>query len=495
MRREVKAMNSLAPSWSESKHVSSLFVTLLIIIAAQWPLQSTATEGAISAGSDVTFIATADGFPAPTFQWYKNGTIIAGATTSTLLLSAVTLADAAVYHVVGSNHVGSVISPEETLVVRATPTDDTTRKTLDPVGPEVVAPVSGLVNLSVRAPAAAGATGLIVGFVIDGTSTKSVLVRGVGPTLREFGVNDALSDPLLSLYSGGRIATGNDDWNANDNAADIARTSLQVGAFSLASTTLDSALLATLEHGAYTVHLSGKGSSSGVALVEIYDAASFGLNKLVNLSARTYVGTDLDAPTVGFVIGGTAARTVLIRAIGPALSAFGVADTISDPQLELYRGGIRIDQNDNWGGDAPLSSAFAQVGAFALVDKASHDAVLMKTIPPGAYTVVVSGVNGSKGTALIEVYDVSSPNTELAFTTQPASQTVASGSTVTLSVAASGTPVPSVRWYRNGMTWDSWTGPSLTLSSLTANDDGIYTAVASNSSGSVTSAPAILRIK
>ena len=114
----------------------------------------------------------------------------------------------------------------------------------------------------------------------------------------------------------------------------------------------------------------------------------------------------MDAPNVGFVVAGTAPRRVMIRAVGPTLRDFGVADSISDPQLELFRGVTRIDHNDNWG-EAKLSTLFAEVGAFALAGKASRDAVLQVSLAPGAYTVVVTGVNGSQGTGLVEVYDLS----------------------------------------------------------------------------------------
>lgn len=330
-----------------------------------------------------------------------------------LSLSAVTSADTAVYQVVASNEVGSATA-EETLVVETTLTGDNTTpispnqprdNTLDPVGLRTDAPLSGLVNLSVRAAAGADAKSLIVGFVIDGSSSKSVLLRGVGPALHGFGVIDALSDPQLSLYSGALMTASNDDWSASDGAAQIVRTSARVGAFSLADKTSDAALMATLENGAYTVHLSGKGDSTGVALVEVYDAESSGLNKLVNLSVRTHIGTGTDAPHVGFVVAGTAPRLVMIRAIGPTLRAFGVADSISDPQVELFRGSSRIDQNDNWG-DATLSTMFSEVGAFSLAGKDSRDAVLQVKLAPGAYTVVVTGVNGSSGTGLVEVYDI-----------------------------------------------------------------------------------------
>ncbi|MGH7944381.1 MAG: immunoglobulin domain-containing protein [Opitutaceae bacterium] len=361
----------------------------------------------VVAKSNVTLTVAASGSPAPTFQWKKNNSVISGATNSTLVLKGVNKSNAGDYSVEARNVAGWVASKRATLAVN----NQTGRQTSDdegiepaPGGSSVAA--TGLVNLSVRANAGTGSDGLIVGFVIDGSSTKSVLVRGVGPTLRDFGVTGALSDPQLSLYSGSVVTASNDDWSAGDNAAQIAGTSVRVGAFSLADQTSDSALMATLENGAYTVQLSGKETESGVALVEVYDAATNGLGKLVNLSVRAYVGSGSDVPNVGFVVAGSTPRKIMIRAVGPTLGAFGVTDSIADPQLELFHGSTRIDQNDNWGGNTSLSATFAEVGAFGFADPASRDAVLVTTLDPGAYTVVVSGANGTKGVGLVEVYDV-----------------------------------------------------------------------------------------
>ena len=356
--------------------------------------------------TNVTLTVAASGSPTPTYQWKKNGMIISGATSSTLVLKTVNRSDAADYTVEARNVVGWVVSKRAALVVNTQPgklpADD---ETLEGTPGEVAA-LSGLVNLSVRANAGTGGDGLIVGFVIDGFSTKPVLIRGVGPALRDFGVSGALVDPQLSLYSGAVMAASNDNWNANENAAQIAGTSVRVGAFKLADEASDAALMATLQNGAYTVQVSGKDSSSGVALVEVYDAATSGSGKLVNLSVRANIGTGADVPNVGFVVAGAGARTVMIRAVGPALGAFGVTGAISDPQIELFRGSTRLDSNDNWGGSTSLTAAFVQVGAFAFADPSSRDAVLVATLAPGAYTVVVSGVNGTKGIGLVEVYDL-----------------------------------------------------------------------------------------
>jgi hypothetical protein len=97
---------------------------------------------------------------------------------------------------------------------------------------------------------------------------------------------------------------------------------------------------------------------------------------------------------------------VLIRAIGPTLAVFGVTDTLSDPRLRLFSGSTLVAENDNWGGQAGLTAAAAAVGAFALSNPASSDAVLLLTLPPGGYTAQVSGANNGTGVALVEVYEL-----------------------------------------------------------------------------------------
>jgi hypothetical protein len=357
--------------------------------------------------SNVTFTVAASGTPAPTFQWKKNGVVISGATSSSFTLKAVNKGDTGDYSVDVRNSIGWVTSQRAALVVA----NQGGKSLADGENPDSGSADSsinttGLVNLSVRANAGTGNDGLIVGFVIEGATTKPVLVRGVGPTLRDFGLTGVVADPQLALYSGTTITASNDNWGANENAALIAGTSARVGAFSLASEAVDSALMATLNTGAYTVQLSGKDSTSGTALVEVYDAAATGMTKLVNLSVRAHIGTASEAPNVGFVIAGTSPRRVMIRAVGPSLATFGVTGAIADPQLELFRGATPIEQNDNWGGGSFLSTTFAQVGAFGFSDNASRDAVLLTTLEPGAYTVVITGVNGATGIGLVEVYDM-----------------------------------------------------------------------------------------
>ena len=332
------------------------------------------------------------------YRWYLNDNLIPGATSATFNLPFAQGADAGSYRVVVSGGGGSVISTAAVLRVNAAATTS-----------------SRLVNLAVRTSAGSGDNVLFMGFAVGGAGTggnKPLLVRGVGPTLAAFGVGDALADPKLQIYSGTTLLQENDDWAGE---AAVAALTPQVGAFALASAaSKDAALIATRAAGSYTAQFSGPGAA-GTVLAELYDAtpaAAYTATtpRLINVSARTQVGTGGNILIAGFVIGGTSAKTVMIRAIGPTLGVFGVAGALNDPKLELYASGssAAISTNDNWGAAAnaaQVANAAAGVGAFALALE-SRDAVLLASLPPGSYTAQVSGVNNATGSALVEIYEV-----------------------------------------------------------------------------------------
>jgi hypothetical protein len=150
------------------------------------------------------------------------------------------------------------------------------------------------------------------------------------------------------------------------------------------------------------VQLTG---GSGVGLIEIYDIGGSDYARLSNLSGRAFVGTGGDILIAGFSIAGDRPRTLLIRAIGPTLTTFGVGGALANPRLDLYAGTQRIAENDDWGGSASLRESFGRAGAFA-IDASSKDAVLLMTLGPGSYSVQISGADGATGVALVEVYDL-----------------------------------------------------------------------------------------
>jgi hypothetical protein len=258
---------------------------------------------------------------------------------------------------------------------------------------------SYLSNLSVRTTAGAGAQMLIVGFNISG-GNKPLLLRGIGPTLARFGIADSIADPKLSLFRDTTRIGENDNWLNQDFGIFAA-----AGAFELPLNSRDAAIATTVAPGAYTLQLSSDAPAQGTALVELYDAAgSTTAARLTNLSARSAVASTTDALIAGFSIAGNGSRTLLIRAVGPALANFGVAGALLNPKLQLFdRDGRMIQENDNW--DASIAATFERVGAFQLPN-GSQDAALLVTLPPGSYTAQVSGVNNSTGVTLIEVYDV-----------------------------------------------------------------------------------------
>ncbi len=344
-----------------------------------------------SAGTSATFTVTATG-GGLSYQWLFNNTAIPGATAASYTLPSVAAANAGSYSVRVTNSAGSVTSTGAVLTV--TP---------------AVPSTAYLGNLSIRSTAGAGAETLIVGVSIGGANTsgtKDLLIRAIGPTLAAFGVGGALADPRLDLYSGQTVLVSNDNWDA---AATPVAVQSAVGAFALAAGSRDAALVRNgLAAGSYTVQITGVGGATGVALAELYDLASArtaATPRLVNISARTQVGTGGDILIVGFNVGGTGTRRLLIRAVGPTLGAFGVSGTLVDPKLEVFSGTTVVAANDNW--DAAVTPAALQtgVGAFALTAN-SRDAVLVANLAPGSYTAQVSGVNSTTGVALVELYEL-----------------------------------------------------------------------------------------
>lgn len=264
---------------------------------------------------------------------------------------------------------------------------------------------SRLSNLSVRALAGNGSDTLIAGFATNGART--LLVRGIGPSLAAFGVSAPLSDPVLSLDSGPQFTETNDDWGSGPNPALIAATSARLGAFALPAGSRDAAMLSTFGGGSGTAMINGNVGATGTVLLELYDASENSTGRLVNVSARGNVGSGSDVLIVGFVITGEGNKQILIRAIGPSLADFGVTGILGDPSLALHRQGtaVPLQQNDNWGGVSVLTKAFELVGAFDLPNL-SRDAALLAFLPAGAYTAQVSGVNNTSGVALVELYEV-----------------------------------------------------------------------------------------
>jgi hypothetical protein len=260
-----------------------------------------------------------------------------------------------------------------------------------------------LANLSIRSSAGISSDTLITGFVVAGGS-KNLLIRGIGPSLAQFGVSGFLPDPELGIYSGSTEILSDVSWEGN---ADLAQAFTQVGAFALLPTSSDSAVLSSFDPGAYTAQITSVSGDDGIALAEIYDADPAGSpSRLINLSALTEVGTGPNVLIAGFSISGTGTETILIRGIGPSLTSFGVNGVLSNPELTIVDSqGNVVASNSGWGGDPTLSSVFAQVGAFALPTD-SADSAIVVTLPAGSYTARLDGANQTTGKGLLEIYNV-----------------------------------------------------------------------------------------
>jgi DNA-binding beta-propeller fold protein YncE len=268
-------------------------------------------------------------------------------------------------------------------------------------------PSARLINLSVRAQVGTAGNILIPGFVIAGGGTETLLVRGVGPGLAQFGVPGSLAQPSLIVLDGtGRIVASNTGWGTNSDPAQIARVAAQAGAFGFSPGSADCAVIVTLPAGAYTAQISGVDGTTGVALAEVYEV-SHGETRLVNMSTRAQVGSGANVIIPGFVISGSGADALLVRADGPALTGFGVTGVLADPSLSIFdSSGTAIASNTGWtSADLGLISGFdATVGAFSLAP-GSADSAQVVSLPQGTYTMRVSGVNDATGVALAEIYE------------------------------------------------------------------------------------------
>jgi sugar lactone lactonase YvrE len=257
-------------------------------------------------------------------------------------------------------------------------------------------PPTGLpLNISTRMDVLTADKVMIAGFIIVGSDAKKVLVRGIGPSLSAFGITGTLNDPTLQLKQGDTVLATNDDWKENEQA--INDTGIPP------KDDRESAIVMTLPPGSYTAIESGKGDTTGIGLIEVYDLDRAANSSLGNISTRGFVETGNNVMIGGFIIvGGNGAGKVLIRGIGPSLTAFGIADALANPTLELRDvNGTLLSSNDDWqNGDADA------VRATTIQPSNDLESAIVATLPAGNYTAVVSGKDGATGVGLVEVYNL-----------------------------------------------------------------------------------------
>lgn len=253
-------------------------------------------------------------------------------------------------------------------------------------------------NLSARAHVFTGEQILIAGFILEGSENKTVLIRGLGPTLARYGILNFLADPTLSLFDHtGTLIQANDNWKSSAQQAQIQATGLAP------PNDFEAAILATLSPGAYTAFLQGKGATTGIGLAEIYDVDPSANAQPTNQSARGFVGSGNDVLIGGIIIGGGptgSMERVLIRALGPSLGSAGIASPLANPTISLRdTNGNVIANNDNW-----QDSQQADIAATGKAPPNTKESAILALLAPGNYTAVVAGKNGTTGVGLIEFY-------------------------------------------------------------------------------------------
>ena len=246
-------------------------------------------------------------------------------------------------------------------------------------------------NISTRLRVQAGDNAMIGGFIITGTERKTVIVRGLGPSLPMPG---ALADPVIEVHGpAGQLFATNDNWRDGKNAKQVAATLPPAN-------DLESALWGILDPEAHTVVVRGKNGTTGIGLFEVYDLDQTVDSKLANISTRGFVETGENIMVGGIIIVGTRPARVIFRAIGPSLTNFGVPNALLDPTLELRDAdGDLIAGNDNWRSDQE-----AEIIATGIPPSNDLESAIVRDLVPGNYTAIVRGVNGTTGTAVVEAY-------------------------------------------------------------------------------------------
>jgi hypothetical protein len=251
-------------------------------------------------------------------------------------------------------------------------------------------PLVHLANISTRLAVGSGDNVLIAGFIITGSQPKKVIVRALGPLLP---VNENLADPTLELHdSSGAIVAANDNWRDTQQDALIETTIPPTNDY-------DSAIVRTVNPGAYTAILAGKGGTTGVGVVEVYDLDLTVDSKLANIATRGRVDQGDNVLIAGTIVLGNGTTSVLFRALGPST---GIPNALQDPTLELHdgQGGI-IATNDNW-----QDSQADEIRATTIPPGDPHEAAILRQLSPGAYTAIVRGTNNTTGVAVVEAYQI-----------------------------------------------------------------------------------------
>ena len=294
-------------------------------------------------------------------------------------------------------------------VVNASPTPSPTPT------PSATPPTTSILsNISTRSFVQTVDNVMIGGFIVQGTQPKRVIIRAIGPELIPFGVPNVLANPTLELHNGaGALIAFNDDWQSTIIGGVITHDQVQdiMNSGRAPTDMRESAIIADLPAGNYTAIVRGVSSTTGVALVEVYDLSPAVDSILANISTRSFVQTADNVMIGGFIVQGTQPKMVIIRAIGPELTPFGVPNVLTNPTLELHNGaGALIASNDNWQttiiGGIIMHDQVQEIINSGRAPTDPRESAIIANLPAGNYTAIVRGVSNSTGVALVEVYDL-----------------------------------------------------------------------------------------
>jgi hypothetical protein len=262
-----------------------------------------------------------------------------------------------------------------------------------------------LMDLSTRGMTFTGNSVLIGGFIVQGSQPAQLIVRCLAYSLASYGIPGALGDSVIQLYDvHNTLIASNDDWFTSNDAPTISSYHRDP------PNSIESALLVTLNPGSYTAIVRSysdaqQAAQSGVALFEVYDLRK-STSRLGNVSTRGQVGTGANILIGGIIVGGNTSKPVIARALGPTLTQFGVTGALQNPYLELRdANGNLVEANNDW----QQSPEAATIIADGKAPANAKESAMAPTLRPGNYTALVSGVGGTTGTGLIEVYDQSPP--------------------------------------------------------------------------------------
>jgi len=280
-------------------------------------------------------------------------------------------------------------------------------------------PLAHLSNISTRALVETGDNVVIGGFIVQGSGAKRVIIRALGPELTQYGVADPLRNPTMELHNGnGDLIASNNNWVTTIIGGIITQNQVRdiMNSGYAPSNGLESAIIADLQPGNYTAIVRGVNQMTGVGLVEVYDLNEPGTvpsSFLRNISSRSLVLTGEDVMIGGFTVQGPedGTKRVIVRAIGPELTQYGVRNVLTDPTLELHDGGgALIASNDNWQttvlGGIITKDQVMDIQSSGHAPTQRSESAIIAELPPGRYTAIVQGKNIIVGVALVEVYDL-----------------------------------------------------------------------------------------